>query len=75
MEQLNKLTLIPYGCQPIFCKDLYTLFFTSISAAMAASTGLEPAIFAVTGRRGLQLPYEAIYKILKTKRTHFSESL
>ena len=27
---------------------------------MAASTGLEPAVFAVTGRRGLQLPYEAI---------------
>ena len=27
---------------------------------MAASTRLELAIFAVTGRRGLQLPYEAI---------------
>ena len=29
-------------------------------ACVAASTGIEPAIFAVTGRRGLQLPYEAI---------------
>lgn len=32
---------------------------------MAASTGLEPAIFSVTDWRGLQLPYEAIYKNIK----------
>ena len=39
---------------------------------MAASTRLELAIFAVTGRRGLQLPYEAICalrrQILKARR-------
>ena len=41
---------------------------------MAASTGIEPAISSVTDWRALRCSTK-LYKILKAKRTHFTEPL